>query len=91
MNSSDVTFEKSSSIADQSFPISALSRTSGPFRIPFSIWHFSAIIIEINKKYSESWPNISKKRKDDVPNDEKKWRDVKDKMKYFSEKPGKGD
>ena len=47
--------------------------------------------VEMNKKYSESWPNISKKRKDDVPNDEKQWRDVKGKMKYFSEKPGKGD
>ena len=47
--------------------------------------------VEINKKYSEAWPNITKKRKDDVPPDQAKWRDVKDKFKYFSVKPGKGD
>ena len=47
--------------------------------------------VEHNKKYSENWPNITKKREDDVPKDEKKWRDVKDKLKYFSEQPGKGD
>ena len=32
-----------------------------------------------------------KKRKEDVPADQDKWRNVKDKLKYFSEKPGKGD
>ena len=47
--------------------------------------------LEINKKYSEIWPNISKKRIDDVPSDQNEWREVKDKFKYFSEKPGKGD
>ena len=47
--------------------------------------------IEMNKKYSEVWPNISKKRKEDVPTDQDKWRGVKDKIKYLSEKPGKGD
>ena len=47
--------------------------------------------IELNTKYSETWPNITKKRGDDVPGDQEKWRDVKDKLKYFSEKPGKGD
>ena len=47
--------------------------------------------VEINKKYSEIWPNITKKRKDDVPADQNKWRGVNDKLKYFSKKPGKGD
>ena len=44
-----------------------------------------------NTKYSNLWPNITKKIKDDIPADEKKWRGVKNKIKYFSEKPGKGD
>ena len=47
--------------------------------------------VELNTKYSEAWPNITKKRGDDVPGDQEKWRDVKDKLKYFSEKSGKGD
>ena len=47
--------------------------------------------VEINKKFSDSWPNISKKRENDVPKDQLEWRDVKNKLKYFSEKPGKGD
>ena len=47
--------------------------------------------LEMNKKYSEAWPNITKKRSDDVPADQEKWREVKDKLKYLSEKPGKGD
>ena len=47
--------------------------------------------VELNKKYSELWPNISTKRADDVPKDEAQWREVKDKLKYLSEKPGKGD
>jgi ferredoxin len=47
--------------------------------------------VEINKKYSETWPNITIKRDDDVPEDQDKWRNVKDKLKYLSEKPGKGD
>ena len=37
------------------------------------------------------WPNITKKRAEDVPKDQEKWRGVKDKLKHFSEKPGKGD
>ena len=45
--------------------------------------------IEINKKYSEIWPNITKKRPEDVPSDQEKWRDVQDKLKYLSESPGK--
>ena len=47
--------------------------------------------LNINKKFSEPWPNITKKRNDDVPADQAKWREVKDKLKYLSEKPGKGD
>ena len=48
--------------------------------------------LEHNTKYSEQWPNITKKREpEDVPKDQEKWRGVKDKLKYFSEKPGKGD
>ena len=46
---------------------------------------------EHNKKFSELWPNITKKRAEDVPADQEKWRTVKDKFQYFSEKPGKGD
>jgi ferredoxin len=48
-------------------------------------------MIKENKKYSEVWPNITKKRENDVPKDQEKWRDVKGKLKYLSEKPGKGD
>ena len=47
--------------------------------------------IEINKKYSEIWPNITKKRPEDVPSDQERWRDVQDKLKYLSESTGKGD
>jgi len=47
--------------------------------------------IERNKKYCDLWPNITKKRSEDVPKDQEKWRDAKNKLKYFSEKPGKGD
>ena len=47
--------------------------------------------VEINKKYSEIWPSITKRRAEDVPKDQDKWRNVKDKLKYLSEKPGKGD
>ena len=47
--------------------------------------------VELNTKYSENWPNINKKKEDAVPKDESKWRDVKNKIKYFSEKPGRGD
>ena len=46
--------------------------------------------VEHNTKYSELWPNITKKRPEDVPQDQEKWRGVKGKLKYFSEKPGKG-
>ena len=48
-------------------------------------------LVELNKKFSQTWPNVTKKREEDVPKDQEKWRDVKDKLKYLSEKPGKGD
>ena len=43
--------------------------------------------VEHNQKYSDIWPNITTKGK--VPEDEEKCRNVSDKFKYFSEKPGK--
>ena len=50
-----------------------------------------SIYSDYNTKYGDLWPNITKKRAEDVPQDQEKWRGVKDKLKYFSEKPGKGD
>ena len=47
--------------------------------------------VELNEKYSNLWPNITKKRADDVPQDQEKWRGVTDKIKHFSEKAGRGD
>ena len=47
--------------------------------------------VKINTKFSETWPNITKKRPDDVPKDEADWRNVDNKLKHLSEKPGKGD
>tara|TARA_Y100000590_G_C15456928_1_gene914957 strand:+ start:187 stop:486 length:300 start_codon:yes stop_codon:yes gene_type:complete len=47
--------------------------------------------VNFNKKYSELWPNITRKRENEVPKDQEKWRNVKGKIKYLSEKPGKGD
>ena len=45
-------------------------------------------VCEINRKYSEIWPNINEKK--DPPADAEKWQNVKDKYnKYFSEKPGR--
>ncbi len=44
----------------------------------------------VNKKYSELWPNITKKGT--VPSDAEQWKDVPNKFEnYFSENPGKGD
>ena len=47
--------------------------------------------VEINTKFSNTWPNITKRRPNDVPKDQEKWRTVKNKIKFLSEKPGKGD
>jgi ferredoxin len=46
--------------------------------------------LELNRQYSESWPNITQKK--DYPADADKYRDEKDKFKkYFSSEPGEGD
>ena len=43
--------------------------------------------LEINTKYSEIWPNIT--RKGETPSDATEWADVKNKYEnHFSEKPG---
>ena len=43
---------------------------------------------EINRKYSEIWPNISEKK--EPPADAEEWQNVEDKFnKHFSEKPGR--
>ena len=45
---------------------------------------------EINRKYSELWPNINEKK--EPPKDAEKWQNIDNKFeKHFSEKPGKGD
>ena len=42
---------------------------------------------EINRKYSEIWPNINEKKI--PPPDAEEWQNVEDKFnKYFSDKPG---
>ena len=47
---------------------------------------------EINRKYSEVWPNITQMRKEDVPADAEDWNGVPNKLEeHFSDKPGKGD
>jgi ferredoxin len=45
--------------------------------------------VEMNRKYSEQWPVITVK-KEALPTAEE-YKDVKDKMKFFSESPGEGD
>ena len=47
--------------------------------------------VKLNTKFSEIWPNITKRREEDVPKDWKKWDGVKNKIKHLSENPGKGD
>jgi ferredoxin len=45
--------------------------------------------LEINRKYAETWPNIT--RKGEVPGDAEGHREEPGKFeKYFSDKPGKG-
>lgn len=45
--------------------------------------------VEMNRQYSESWPNIT--RKGDPPSDSDEWKDVSDKFeKHFSTNPGQG-
>ncbi|MDF1719065.1 MAG: ferredoxin family protein [Minwuia sp.] len=46
--------------------------------------------LELNREYSEKWPNIT--RKGDSPADADDWRETPAKFeKHFSENPGKGD
>jgi len=46
--------------------------------------------LELNRKYSETWPNITSKK--ESPPDADEYRDVKAKFeKYFSAEPGSGD
>jgi len=46
--------------------------------------------LELNRRYSETWPNITQKK--DHPADADKYRDEKGKFeKYFSSEPGEGD
>ena len=47
--------------------------------------------VKLNTKFSEIWPNITKRREEDVPKDWKKWEGVENKIKHLSENPGKGD
>jgi ferredoxin len=45
--------------------------------------------IELNRKFAESWPNIT--RKGESPADADAWRDVANKYdEHFSDKPGQG-
>ena len=45
--------------------------------------------LEINRQYSESWPNIT--RKGESPSDSDDWKDVANKYEqHFSANPGKG-
>ncbi len=45
--------------------------------------------LEINTKYAETWPNITRKR--DAPADADDWNGKADKEKEFSPNPGVGD
>ena len=42
--------------------------------------------LEVNSKYAAIWPEIIEKG--EAPADAEKWKDVPNKKKYFSEKPG---
>ncbi|MCL1839054.1 MAG: ferredoxin family protein [Propionibacteriaceae bacterium] len=45
--------------------------------------------VEFNRKYAALWPKITSQG--EVPEDADEWRDVEDKLQFFSEAPGKGD
>ncbi len=45
--------------------------------------------LDLNAKYAEEWPNIT--RKGTPPPDADEWREVADKFQHFSSKPGKGE
>ncbi len=43
---------------------------------------------DINKKFSLTWPNISKKKQTASKEEQDKWAKEKNKKEHFSEKPG---
>ena len=43
---------------------------------------------EINKKFSETWPNIAEKKQSFTKEEQDKWAKDKNKKQYFSEKGG---
>ncbi len=45
--------------------------------------------LEMNRDFSEKWPNIT--RKGESPADADDWREKPDKLQYLSSNPGKGD
>ena len=48
--------------------------------------------VDFNRKWSNTWPNITEKREDDVPKDAEQWNGIPNKLEeHFSEKPGQGD
>jgi ferredoxin len=47
--------------------------------------------VETNKKFSETWPNLTKKKKTFSKEEQDKWAKEKNKKELFSEKGGKGD
>ena len=69
-------------VCEPECPINAIEPDTNDAAIKF---------VELNKKYSETWPNITKKRPEDVPKDQDQWRNVKDKFQHFNKLPGKGD
>jgi ferredoxin len=46
---------------------------------------------EINKKFSETWPNITKKKQSFSKKEQDKWAKEKNKKEFFTENGGKGD
>lgn len=48
-------------------------------------------LLNLNTKFSNLWPNITKMRPEDVPADADNWHRVEGKIKHLSENPGKGD
>lgn len=47
-------------------------------------------MLEVNKKYAETWPNITLKK--DAPVDADEWKSIPNKYpEHFSESPGEGD
>ena len=47
--------------------------------------------VDHNTKYSDLWPNITKKKDSFTKKEQDKWAKEKNKKQFFSEKEGKGD